>query len=153
MCRPAADGPHCPTPAADEVNEEERVQYLAEAMIRRYGIVFRALLARDRGLPPWRAWLRVYRRMEARGELRGGRFVGGFSGEQFAAPAAVEELRAMRRRNDFVSRIRISSGDPANLTGVLSPERIPSQPARRIRYESGVPRMEVEQDAAAGARG
>ena len=142
-----------PAPAADEVNEEDRVRYLAEAMVRRYGIVFRALLARDRGLPPWRAWLRVYRRMEARGELRGGRFVGGFSGEQFAAPAAVEELRAMRRRNDFASRIRISSGDPANLTGVLSPERIPSQPARRIRYESGVPRMEVEQDTAAGARG
>ena len=142
-----------PAPAADEVNEEDRVRYLAEAMVRRYGIVFRALLARDRGLPPWRAWLRVYRRMEARGELRGGRFVGGFSGEQFAAPAAVEELRAMRRRNDFASRIRISSGDPANLTGVLSPRRIPSQPARWIRYESGEPRMEAEQDAAAGERG
>ena len=142
-----------PAPAADKVNEEDRVRYLAEAMVRRYGIVFRALLARDRGLPPWRAWLRVYRRMEARGELRGGRFVGGFSGEQFAAPAAVEELRAMRRRNDFASRIRISSGDPANLTGVLSPRRIPSQPARWIRYESGEPRMEAEQDAAAGERG
>ena len=140
-------------PAADEVNEEDRVQYLAEAMVRRYGIVFRALLARDRGLPPWRAWLRVYRRMEARGELRGGRFVGGFSGEQFAAPAAVEELRAMRRRNNFASGTRISSTDPANLTGVLSPERIPSQPARWIRYKSGEPRTEVERDNAEGARG
>ena len=142
-----------PTPAADGVNEEHRVQYLAEGMVRRYGIVFRALLARDRGLPPWRAWLRVYRRMEARGELRGGRFVGGFSGEQFAAPSAVEELRAMRRRNSFASGIRISSADPANLTGVLSPERIPSQPARWIRYENGEPRMEAERGAAAGARG
>ena len=141
-----------PTPADDEVNEDDRVQYLAEAMVRRYGIVFRALLARDRGLPPWRAWLRVYRRMEARGELRGGRFAGGFSGEQFAAPAAVEELRAMRRRKDFASIMRISSVDPANLTGVLSSRRIPSQPARRIRYESGEPRLEAEPDTAAGAR-
>ena len=140
-----------PAPAGDDVNGEDRVRYLAEAMIRRYGIVFRALLARDRGLPPWRAWLRVYRRMEARGELRGGRFVGGFSGEQFATPAAVEELRAMRRRNDFASRIRISSADPANLTGVMSPRRIPSQPARWIRYAGGEPRMEAERDAAAGA--
>ena len=140
-----------PAPAGDDVNGEDRVRYLAEAMIRRYGIVFRALLARDRGLPPWRAWLRVYRRMEARGELRGGRFVGGFSGEQFATPAAVEELRAMRRRNDFTSHIRISSADPANLTGVLSPRRIPSQPARWIRYAGGEPRMEAERDAAAGA--
>ena len=141
-----------PTPAAADVNEDDRVQYLAEAMVRRYGIVFRALLARDRGLPPWRAWLRVYRRMEARGELRGGRFAGGFSGEQFAAPAAVEELRAMRRRKDFASIMRISSVDPANLTGVLSSRRIPSQPARRIRYESGEPRLEAEPDTAAGAR-
>ena len=142
-----------PGPAADEFNGEDRVQYLAEAMVRRYGIVFRALLARDRGLPPWRAWLRVYRRMEARGELRGGRFVGGFSGEQFAAPAAVQELRAMRRRNNFASGIRISSADPANLTGVLSPRRIPTQPARWIRYESGEPRTQAEQGAAAGVRG
>ena len=131
-------------PAADELNEEERVQYLAQAMLRRYGIVFRALLARESGLPPWRAWLRVYRRMEARGELRGGRFVNGYSGEQFAAPEAVEELRAMRRTRSFASRIRISSSDPANLTGVLSPARVPSQPRRWIRYENGEPRIEAD---------
>lgn len=91
--------------------------------------------------------------MEARGELRGGRFVGGFSGEQFAAPAAVEELRGMRRKNDFASRIRISSADPANLTGVLSSRRIASQPARWIHYEGGEPRMEAERGPAAGALG
>lgn len=139
-------------PPADDVNEEDRLQYLAEAMVRRYGIVFRALLVRDRGLPPWRAWLRVYRRLEARGELRGGRFVGGFSGEQFASPTAVEELRTMRRRKNFSFSIRISSVDPANLTGVLSPVRIPSQPARWIHYQSGEPRMEGERGSSAGAR-
>ena len=138
-----------PAPAADELNEEDRVQYLAQAMLRRYGIVFRALLARESGLPPWRAWLRVYRRMEARGELRGGRFVNGYSGEQFALPAAVEELRAMRRTRSFASSIRISSFDPANLTGVLSPARIPSRPRRWIRYENGEPRIEADAGATA----
>ena len=137
-----------PAPASEEIDEQSRVQYLAEAMIRRYGVVFRALLARERGLPPWRAWLRVYRRMEARGELRGGRFVGGFSGEQFASAEALEALRAMRRRKNFSFSARISSADPANLTGVLSPQRIPSQSARWIRYENGEPRLEARQGAA-----
>ena len=137
------------TPGAEDVHEEDRVGYLAAAMLRRYGIVFRALLARENGLPPWRAWLRVYRRMEARGELRGGRFVNGFSGEQFAAPAAVEELRAMRRTRSFASRIRIFSSDPANLTGVLSPARIPSQPQRWIHYENGEPRIQADSGATA----
>ena len=138
-----------PAPADEQIDGEGRVEYLAQAMLRRYGIVFRALLAREGGLPPWRAWLRVYRRMEARGELRGGRFVSGFSGEQFAAPAALEELRAMRRAKAFASAIRIHSSDPANLTGVLSPARIPSRPQRRILYERGEPRIEAAPGAAA----
>lgn len=137
-----------PAPSGDRISTEGSVHYLAEAMLRRHGIVFRALLARERGLPPWRAWLRIYRSMEARGEVRGGRFVGGFSGEQFAAPAAVEELRAMRRANRFGLSARISSADPANLTGVLSPVRIPSQPARWIRYAGGQPLAEAEPGAA-----
>ena len=130
------------SPGDGRIDEEQRIQYLAEAMIRRYGIVFRALLARERGLPPWRSWLRVYRRLEARGELRGGRFVSGFSGEQFASPAAVDELRAMRRSGSGVARVRIASTDPFNLTGVLSPMRIPAQPRRWISFVNGEPEMQ-----------
>jgi len=130
-----------PPPPTGRINEEERIQYLAESMIRRYGIVFRALLTRQSGLPPWRAWLRTCRRMEARGELRGGRFVSGFSGEQFASPEAVKALRALRRGSRPGSRLRIASSDPMNLTGVLSPRRIPTHPFRWIRYENGKPRI------------
>ena len=137
------------SPADGRIDEEQRIQYLAEAMIRRYGIVFRALLARDRGLPPWRSWLRVYRRLEARGELRGGRFVSGFSGEQFASPAAVDELRATRRSGSGVSRVRIASTDPFNLTGVLSPMRVPAQPRRWINFVNGEPEMQPEQGESA----
>ena len=137
-----------PALANDGTNIQDPIHYLAEAMLRRHGIVFRALLARERGLPPWRAWLRICRSMEARGEVRGGRFVRGFSGEQFAAPAAVEELRAMRRANRFGLSARVSSADPANLTGVLSPLRIPSQPACWIRYAGGAPLAEAEPGAA-----
>lgn len=126
-------------PPAGAIDEEERVRYLAESMIRRYGVVFRALLLREKGLPPWRMWLRTYRRMEARGELRGGRFVSGFSGEQFASPEAVEALRALRRSNRLSLSLELASADPINLTGVLSPQRIPVHPSRRIRYENGVP--------------
>ena len=138
-----------PAPVEDQVDEEQRVQYLAEAMIRRYGIVFRALLARERGLPPWRSWLRVYRRLEARGELRGGRFVSGFSGEQFASPAAVDELRAMRRSGSGVSRVRIATADPFNLTGVLSPMRVPAQPRGWINFVSGEPEMQHAKEESA----
>ena len=126
------------TPAG-EIDEEERIRYLAESMIRRYGVVFRALLARESGLPPWRVWLRTYRHMEARGELRGGRFVGGFSGEQFASPEAVDALRALRRKGRLTANLRIASADPMNLTGVLSPRRIPAHPAKLLRYENGEP--------------
>ncbi len=128
-----------PAPPTDGNDEAERIQYLAETMIRRYGVVFRALLVRERGLPPWRVWLRRYRRMEARGELRGGRFVSGFSGEQFASPGAVEALRALRRKGRLNFSLQVASADPMNLTGVLSPRRVPAQPARAIRFADGEP--------------
>src|SRR5690606_25009462 len=77
--------------------EPDRVERIARVLLRRYGVVFRALLAREARLPPWRELAAVYRRLEARGEIRGGRFVAGFGGEQFAAPEAVGRLRAVRR--------------------------------------------------------
>jgi len=126
---------------------EERI---AEQLLRRYGVVFRDLLAREH-LPPWRELVRVYRRLEARGSVRGGRFVAGRSGEQFALPEAVDALRAVRRNpRDRTERIEVSAADPLNLVGILAPgARVPAQPGGRVVYVDGVPRAELP----AGSRG
>ncbi len=112
---------------------------IAQALLARYGVVFRALLRREAWfLPPWRELARVYRKLEARGEIRGGRFVTGFSGEQFALPEAVEELRAMRRqaRQD---EIVVSAADPLSLCGITTPgPRVPAAPRNRVLYRGGV---------------
>src|SRR4029077_19160853 len=84
-----------------QLADAEAVEHAARALLLRYGVVFWRLLEREAGwLAPWRELLRVYRRLEARGEIRGGRFVAGFSGEQFALPEAIGALRETRRRND-----------------------------------------------------
>jgi ATP-dependent Lhr-like helicase len=119
---------------------EEAVQAIAQALLDRYGVVFRALLHREAGyLPPWRDLARVCRRLEARGEIRGGRFVTGFGGEQFALPAAVEGLRAARReaaRGD----VAISAADPLNLCGIITPgPRVAALTGNRVLYRAGVP--------------
>ena len=104
---------------------DERDAVVARQLLRRYGVVFRDLLARERALPPWRRLLDVYRRWEAQGEVRGGRFVAGVAGEQYALPGAVEALRAVRREADEAADVVISAADPLNLAGVLLPgERI-----------------------------
>ena len=90
----------------------------------RYGVVFWRLLEREAPwLPPWRDLLRVYRRLEARGEIRGGRFVAGFSGEQFALPDAIGMLRETRRKPASGDWISLSGADPLNLAGILTPGR------------------------------
>ena len=81
----------------DDVVSAEQVEFSARQLLKRYGVVFHKLLIRESHTPPWRELLRVYRRMEARGEIRGGRFITGFSGEQYALPEAVGQLRALRR--------------------------------------------------------
>jgi ATP-dependent Lhr-like helicase len=102
--------------------------------------VFKRLLTREANAPPWRELLLVYRRLEARGEIRGGRFVSGMSGEQFALPEAVGQLRSIRRLDGSNELIGISGADPLNLTGIITPgERIPSLTSNRILYQSGVP--------------
>lgn len=88
----------------------------AHALLRRYGVVFRRLLTRESNAVPWRDLARVYRRLEARGEIRGGRFVSGMSGEQFALPEAVEKLREIRR-TPAAGNVIVSAADPLNLTG------------------------------------
>jgi len=91
-------------------------------------------------LPPWRDLLRVYRRLEARGEIRGGRFVAGFSGEQFALPDAVTALRKQRREQDEGNALSLSGADPLNLVGILTPgAKLPALAGNRVIYREGMP--------------
>ena len=108
-------------------------------LLRRYGIVFRELLTRETILPKWRELLITLRRLEDRGEVRGGRFVSGFLGEQFALPVAVESLRAMRNQQPSGEIITISPADPLNLVGIVVPgERVPANSGRVVAYRDGV---------------
>jgi ATP-dependent helicase Lhr and Lhr-like helicase len=120
--------------------EEGTTELLARTYLRRYGVVFKRMLTRESGAPPWRDLLMIYRRLEARGEIRGGRFVAGMPGEQFALPQAVGELRAIRRLDGGGRLIGVGAADPLNLTGILTPgERIPGLTSNRILYRDGVP--------------
>jgi len=125
------------TSAADNA---QRIQHIAWALLRRYGVVFRHVLRREPHLPGWRELLGVYRRLEARGEVRGGRFVSGFSGEQFALPDAVGVLRRRRREGRGDELVAVGAGDPLNLVGVIVPgERIPGHHRERLILRGGVP--------------
>jgi ATP-dependent helicase Lhr and Lhr-like helicase len=117
----------------------------ARQLLCRYGVVFRDLLARESCLPPWRDLLVALRRMEARGEIRGGRFVSGFVGEQFALPEAVEGLRALRRPPDMPEVVRVAATDPLNMVGITSPgPRVPAVIGNAVLYRNGVPLASLE---------
>src|SRR5207253_1676292 len=134
------------------------IEAVAQKLLQRYGVVFRKILDRESINIPWRDLLRVYRRLEARGEIRGGRFIGGFSGEQFASADAVHLLRSIRRTAVDGSMISISSADPLNMLGILLPgPRLSPAASNRLLYRDGVPitileakeiRYLVEMDAA-----
>jgi len=112
---------------------------VARQLLRRYGVVFRDLLARERNAPPWRVLLPVLRRLEARGEIRGGRFVNGFVGEQFALPEAVESLRAVRRSGDDEGTVILPAADPLNLIGIIVPgQRVSPFSTLAVAYRNGV---------------
>jgi ATP-dependent Lhr-like helicase len=116
------------------------VEHIARTLLKRYGVVFRKVLEREENLPSWRELLYVYRRLEARGELRGGRFVQGFAGEQFALPEAVSLLRDLRKTPPIPELTVINASDPLNLTGIITPgDRIPSIHSQRIIYRNGAP--------------
>ncbi|MGQ0763717.1 MAG: DEAD/DEAH box helicase [Acidobacteriota bacterium] len=144
-------------PQSETVGRES-LEAVAMKLLQRYGVVFRKLLDRESINIPWRDVLRVYRRLEARGEIRGGRFVGGFSGEQFASPDAVHLLRSIRRTEADGSMIAISAADPLNMLGILLPgPRLPPAASNRLLYRDGVPiavleakeiRFLIEMDAA-----
>jgi ATP-dependent Lhr-like helicase len=108
-------------------------------LLRRYGIVFREVLTRESILPKWREVLITLRRLEDRGEIRGGRFVSGFLGEQFALPVAVESLRAMRKQQPSGEIVTVSAADPLNLVGILVPgERVASNSGKFVSFRDGV---------------
>jgi ATP-dependent Lhr-like helicase len=112
---------------------------IARVLLRRYGVVFRKLADSESFSPPWRELVRVFRSLEARGEIRGGRFVEGVWGEQFALPEAVSKLRIIRREPKDGALVSISASDPLNLTGIITPGRhVPSLFNNRILYKDGV---------------
>ena len=119
--------------------EQERLAAICEALLLRYGVVFRAVLERESLIPPWRDLLRYLRRMEDRGEVHGGRFVDGFSGEQFALPEAVGLLRSRAADDDGPLTV-ISAADPLNLGGIITPGvKTPARAGNRILLAGGEP--------------
>jgi ATP-dependent Lhr-like helicase len=132
------------TAAADaptRAQQDETVEQVVRTLLKRWGVIFWRLLAREPDwLPPWRDLLSCCRRLEARGEIRGGRFVAGFSGEQYALPEAIALLREARRRPAEGQLVSVCGADPLNLAGILTPgARLPSLSGNRVLYRDGVP--------------
>lgn len=126
---------------AREHTSAEALEHVCRSALQRWGVVFWKLLEREADwLPPWRDMLMCLRRLEARGEIRGGRFVAGYSGEQFALPEAVGALRDARRRPHDGQLVSLSAADPLNLVGILTPgARLQSLTGNRVLYRDGVP--------------
>ncbi len=125
--------------ASSAVARERTLEATCHMLLGRYGVVFRELLARETNLPPWRDLLTTFRRLEDRGDVRGGRFVSRFIGEQFATPIAVESLRASRHRPALGQAITISAADPLNLVGIIVPgQRVPAVSGKTVTFVDGV---------------
>jgi len=128
-------------PRADALDPEAS----ARQLLARYGIVFRDLVIRETTLPPWRDLAQVLRRLEARGEIRGGRFVNGFVGEQFALPEALDELRGVRTPPAIAECIRVAATDPLNLVGIVTPgARVPAVMGNAVLLRDGIPVASLE---------
>lgn len=138
------------TPSPDGADTTRTaLEHIAGVLLARYGVMFRALLTREHSAPPWLELLPIYRRLEARGEIRGGRFVAGHFGEQFALPAAVESLRKVRKQPDQ-TLITLSAADPLCLAGIVTPgHRLPALSGNRILYRGGVPIAQLSGKAVA----
>jgi len=123
----------------DVVEKNRSVESACWMLLKRYGIVFRDVIAREANLATWRELLMAFRRLEDRGEIRGGRFVDGFLGEQFALPVAVESVRAMRKLPASGESITLSAADPLNLVGILVPgDRVPAISGKTVTFKDGV---------------
>ncbi len=127
--------------APDSQTHAAAIEHVTRTLLKRYGVVFWRLLAREAdSLPPWRELLRCLRRLEARGEIRGGRFVAGMSGEQFALPEAIDSLRDVRRIEGKVEWAAVSGSDPLNLVGIITPgDKLAAISNNRLLYRDGVP--------------
>ena len=126
------------TSAPDPAAQEGPVEQWAWQLLRRWGVVFRDLLAKEPGAPSWYDLSQVYRRLEARGEIRGGRFIAGVGGEQFATADAVHQLRALRDEDPHGELVIVSAADPTNLIGIVTDQaRIPSTASNRVAYHDG----------------
>jgi ATP-dependent Lhr-like helicase len=126
--------------AGEAADRNQAIEATCWMLLRRYGIVFRDVIAREELVPKWRELLSAFRRLEDRGEIRGGRFVSGFIGEQFALPIAVDSVRAMRKKDPAGEVVTISAADPLNLVGIIVPgERIPAVSSKTVSYKDGVP--------------
>jgi ATP-dependent Lhr-like helicase len=133
---------------ADARRADAALESFARVLLARYGVLFRDLLARESNAPKWREILGILRRLEARGEVRGGRFVSGFGGEQFALPEAADSLRASRTR-DSEDLIPVAAADPLNLLGIVIPgDCIPAVPGKQVRYRNGSLAAEDQPDPA-----
>lgn len=120
--------------------EEELAEAIAQVLLDRYGVLFRDIAQREAFTVPWRNVMRALRRLEARGLVRGGRFVIGVAGEQYALPEAVTLLRDVRREPHDGTRITVSAVDPVNLTGIVLPgDRVPAQRGRSVTFVDGLP--------------
>jgi ATP-dependent Lhr-like helicase len=132
---------HRTSAARDVADQSDNVEAVAWVLLRRYGVVFRRMLTREAAwLPPWHALLRAYRRLEAQGHIRGGRFVAGVSGEQYALPDAVGALRSIRKRESAGEMVSLSAADPLNLAGIVTPgARVAALAGNRLLLSDGVP--------------
>jgi ATP-dependent Lhr-like helicase len=121
------------------------LEAVAKVLLERYGVVFRDLLARESFPIRWREMLVTLRRLEDRGEVRGGRFIDGFLGEQFALPMAVESVRAARKTPSSGEQVTVSAADPLNLVGIIVPgERLAANSGRTVTYRDGAATTEIE---------
>jgi ATP-dependent Lhr-like helicase len=139
------------SPGQAAEKREAQIESACWMLLRRYGVVFRDLLERETNVPRWRELPGLFRRLEARGEVRGGRFLSGFGGEQFALPDAVESLRVMRQAQDTAHPITVAAADPLNLVSIVVPgERVAAVPGKTVTFVNGsaqpVPEDGLQQD-------
>lgn len=131
------------TAGAQAERREAEIESACWMLLRRYGVVFRDVLERETTIPRWRELLGMFRRLEARGGVRGGRFVSGFGGEQFAVPEAVASLRETRLRGSADEVVTVAAADPLNLAGIVVPgERPPAVPGKTVTFVAGALRVE-----------
>ena len=137
-------------PGAEPIDDRDAVaEAVAEQLLARWGVVWRDLLTRESLTLPWREILWAMRRLEARGTIRGGRFVSGFSGEQYAHVRAVEQLRSVRRERRTEEVVKLSAADPLNLIGIVTPgPRLPAVRTNSVTYVDGLPTIEATGEAA-----